>query len=226
MSSSQTGRKYPAQIVISPSAGDEFFSDRVIIAYRGAAYKVGESFTIAGTFLGGTSPKYDLIVSVATVNSYGGILALTTKGIGAISDKSFTITLDFVKISNYVRGASEWTTMNREVKIYNESRVGNNILGDSSREILQSNQFRMSFLFGQLKSGDGFCGVFGRNGPTTDSRTALNFVEPPRTPFPCKVLFEGGTNISANDGGCVITGTMGVADVEYDGGAANVDVCS
>jgi len=223
MSSSQTGRKYPAQIVISPSAGDEFFSDRVIIAYRGAAYKVGESFTIAGTFLGGTSPKYDLIVSVATVNSYGGILDLRTNGIGAISDKSFTITLDFVKISNYVREASEWTTMNREVKIYNESRVGNNILGDSSPEILQSNQFRMSFLFGQLKCGDGFCGVFGRNGPTTDSQTALNFVEPP--PVPCKFLLEGGTNTDP-DFCAVVTGTMGVADVEYDGGAPNVDVCS
>lgn len=223
MSSSQTSRKYPAQIVISPLAGREFSPATVIIAYRGAAYKVGESFTIAGTFLGGTSPKYDLIVSVATVNSYGGILALTTKGLGAISNKRFTITLDFVKISNYVREASEWTTMNREVKIYNESRVGNNILGDSRPEILQSNQFRTSFLFGQLKCGDGFCGVFGRNGPTTDSQTALNFVEPPTI---CKLLFEGGTNISANDGGCVITGTMGVADVEYDGGAANVDACS
>lgn len=131
----------------------------------GTRYVVGNNFRIDGTYFGGTSPANDIIVSVTGVNSYGAITNFTVNGTMASNPSYKSFILDFVDSANYVREASEWTTTNRELKIYNEKRSGSTIQGQGKVEIAQGNQFRVSYLFGQLKSGAGFGGEFNTNGP-------------------------------------------------------------
>ena len=131
----------------------------------GTRYVVGNNFRIDGTYFGGTSPANDIIVSVTGVNSYGAITNFTVNGTMPSNPSYKSFILDFVDSANYVRDASEMTTTNRELKIYNEKRSGSTIQGQGKVEIAQGNQFRVSYLFGQLKSGAGFGGEFNTNGP-------------------------------------------------------------
>ena len=130
----------------------------------GTRYVVGNNFRINGTYFGGTSPANDITISVTGVNSYGAITSFTVDGTMPIFPIYKPVILDFVDSANYVRDASEWTLTNREVNIYNENRSGTTILGRKDPEIVQGNQFRTSYLFGQLKSGAGFGGGFNTNG--------------------------------------------------------------
>jgi hypothetical protein len=131
----------------------------------GTRYVVGNNFRINGTYFGGTSPANDITISVTGVNSYGAITSFTVDGTMPSNPSYKSFILDFVDSANYVRDASEWTLTNREVNIYNENRSGTTILGRKDPEIVQGNQFRTSYLFGQLKSGAGFGGGFNTNGP-------------------------------------------------------------
>jgi hypothetical protein len=92
---------------------------------------------------------------------------------------------------SFERDASDRTRMIRERLIYNEKRAGTNItagtpgliigrpqknpagvnhLNAGNAELLwqqQGNNFRLAYLFGKLKCGDGFGGVFNLNGPNS-----------------------------------------------------------
>ena len=46
----------------------------------GVGYSVGETITIAGTFLGGDSPAHDCIITVGTISASGGITSITATG--------------------------------------------------------------------------------------------------------------------------------------------------
>jgi hypothetical protein len=140
----------------------------------GTRYVVGNNFRIDGTYFGGTSPANDIIISVTAVNSYGAIRSFTVNGTMPIFPIYKPVILDFVDSANYVRDASELTTTNREVKIYNEKRSGSTIQGQGKVEISQGNQFRTSYLFGQLKSGAGFGGVFNTNGMSYKPESSFN----------------------------------------------------
>ena len=130
---------------------------------------------VRGILLGGASPTNDMTISVSTVNSYGGITAVTFSGTSAAS-VTFTITMDMAFSSNIERDASDRTRAIRERLIYNEKRGGTNIqsgktgLGRGNAEPLwqqQGNNFRLAYLFGKLKCGGAFGGVFNLNGPNS-----------------------------------------------------------
>ena len=140
----------------------------------GTRYVVGNNFRIDGTYFGGTSPANDITVSVTAVNSYGAITNFTVDGTMPIFPIYKPVILDFVDSANYIRDASELTTTNREVSIYNEKRSGSTIQGQGKVEISQGNQFRTSYLFGQLKSGAGFGGVFNTNGISYKPESSFN----------------------------------------------------
>jgi len=139
------------------------------VIFGGTRYSVGNSFRIDGTYFRGTSPANDITISVTSVNSYGAITGFTTTGTMPASPIYKPIILDFVDSANYVREASEWTSSTREVKVYNEKRADSTINGDGKVEVQQGNQFRLSYLFGKLKTGAAFGGVFNLNGPRSRS---------------------------------------------------------
>lgn len=200
MSSSQTNNYCPATITVvigTASAAYSAGTTTISAATRGYGFKIGNSFTIQGTFLGGASPANDLTISVATVNSYGGILTLAPAiGTGsATSVGSYTLTLDFNNIYRFDRDSSDITRTIRERLIYNEKRAGTKIIpGGASpitgrpgvtpagvnhlpagnAEILwqqQGNNFRLAYLFGKMKCGAGFGGAFNLNGPNSFTLT-------------------------------------------------------
>ena len=183
MSSSQSATNDPATItVVIATASAAYSAGTISIQSRGAGYKIGNSFIIQGTFLGGASPANDMTISVATVNSYGGILTLAAAvGTGGASSVgTYTITLDFANTYRLERDAGDVTRSLRERLIYNEKRAGTNIvpntpgMGRGNTETLwtlQGNNFRLAYLFGKLKCGAGFGGAFNLNGPNSFTLT-------------------------------------------------------
>lgn len=140
-----------------------------IMTSGGTRYVVGNNFRIDGSFFGGKAPANDIIISVTGVNSYGAVTSFIVDGTMPASPIYKPIILDFVDYANYVREASEWTSSTREVKVYNEKRADSNINGDGKVEVQQGNQFRLSYLFGNLKTGAAFGGAFNLNGPRSRS---------------------------------------------------------
>jgi len=180
MSSSQTATNDPATITVVIGTASALYSAGttiISIASRGVGYRIGNSFTVRGTFLGGASPANDLTISVATVNSYGGILTLATAvGTGGASSVgTYTTTLDFANTYRFERDAGDITRSLRERLIYNEKRAGTNIsssvgMARGNAEPMwqqQGNNFRLAYLFGKLKCGAGFGGAFNLNGPNS-----------------------------------------------------------
>ena len=181
MSSSQTNNYCPATITVVVASANTAYSagtTTITVQTRGYGHKIGNSFTIQGTFLGGASPANDLTLSVLTVNSYGGILTLATAvgTSGPSSVGSYRLTLDFNNTYRLARDSSDITRSLRERLIYNEKRPGTNIIGGTvgvaagNAEPLwqqQGNAFRLAYLFGKLKCGAGFGGAFNLNGPNS-----------------------------------------------------------
>ena len=181
MSSSQTATNDPATITVVIGTASALYSagtTTISIASRGVGYRIGNSFRVQGTFLGGASPANDLTISVATVNSYGGILTLAPAvGTGGASSVgTYTTTLDFANTYRFERDAGDITRSLRERLIYNEKRAGTNIISSSvgmargNAEPMwqqQGNNFRLAYLFGKLKCGAGFGGAFNLNGPNS-----------------------------------------------------------
>ena len=179
--SSQSATNDPATITVvigTASAAYSAATTIISIPSRGVGYRIGNSFRVQGTFLGGASPANDMTISVATVNSYGGILTLAAAvGTGGASSVgTYTITLDFANTYRLERDAGDITRSLRERLIYNEKRPGTNIvpntpgMGRGNTETLwnlQGNAFRLSYLFGKLKCGAGFGGAFNLNGPNS-----------------------------------------------------------
>lgn len=157
MSSTQGARKFPANL--------SFTNRGWTLTSGGTRYSVGNNFRIDGSYFGGTSPANDITISVTKVNSYGAITEFTVNGDMPYYPTYKTVTLDFADSANYVREASELTTATREVKVFNENRSGTTITGQKRAEVRQGNQYRLSYLFGMLKSGGGFGGPFNLNGP-------------------------------------------------------------
>jgi hypothetical protein len=194
MSSSQTNNYCPAVItVVVASANSAYSAGTITVQTRGYGHKIGNSFTIQGTFLGGASPANDLTVSVLTLNSYGGIATLATAigTSGPSSVGSYRLTLDFNNTYRFERDSSDFTRSLRERLIYNEKRPGTTIIPGGASPITgrpqvtpagvnhlpagnaellwqqQGNNFRLAYLFGKLKCGAGFGGAFNLNGPNS-----------------------------------------------------------
>lgn len=173
MSSSQTNNYCPAVItVVIGTAGAAYSAGTttIAIAARGYGYKIANSFSIQGTFLGGASPANDLTLSVLTLSAYGGIatLAAAVGTSGPSSVGSYRLTLDFNNTYRLERDSSDITRSLRERLIYNEKRPGTNITGNSepvSKQ--QGTAFRLAYLFGKMKCGAGFGGAFNLNGPNS-----------------------------------------------------------
>jgi len=190
MSSSQTINNDPAVLAITSTNGA--YAGAVTYTSRGYGYKIGNSFTIQGTFLGGLTPANDLTISVASTSAYGGIQTITQSGTG-VNTNTYTVTLDLNNNYRFERDASDITRALRERIIYNEKRAGTNIvpggaspvtgrpgvtpagvnhLPAGNAEVLwqqQGNNFRLAYLFGKLKCGAGFGGAFNLNGPNSFS---------------------------------------------------------
>lgn len=64
------------------------------VASAGAGYVAGDTITIAGTALGGTSPTNDLILTVATVGALGKIATFGSVGTGRIGDGVVDVVVD------------------------------------------------------------------------------------------------------------------------------------
>jgi len=60
----------------------------------GAGYAAGDTITIAGTALGGTSPTNDLILTVATVGALGKIATFGSVGTGRVGDGVVDVVVD------------------------------------------------------------------------------------------------------------------------------------
>lgn len=64
------------------------------VASAGAGYVAGDTITIAGTALGGTSPTNDLILTVATVGALGKIATFGSVGTGRTGDGVVDVVVD------------------------------------------------------------------------------------------------------------------------------------
>ena len=64
------------------------------VASAGAGYVAGDTITIAGTALGGTSPTNDLILTVATVGALGKIATFGSVGTGRAGDGVVDVVVD------------------------------------------------------------------------------------------------------------------------------------
>jgi hypothetical protein len=130
--------------------------------------------------------------SASGVGSTTGIATVTVSGTSpATTVTNYAVTLNLNFNPSFERDASDRTRMIRERLIYNEKRAGTNItagipgliigrpqknpagvnhLNAGNAELLwqqQGNNFRLAYLFGKLKCGDGFGGVFNLNGPNS-----------------------------------------------------------
>jgi len=131
--------------------------------------------------------------SASGVGSTTGIATVTVSGTSpATTVTNYAVTLNLNFNPSFERDASDRTRAIRERLIYNEKRAGTTIsFGGASlvpgghagttpagvnhipagnAELLwqqQGNNFRLAYLFGKLKCGDGFGGVFNLNGPNS-----------------------------------------------------------
>ena len=64
------------------------------VASAGAGYVAGDTITISGTALGGTSPANDLILTVATVGALGKIATFGSIGTGRVGDGVVDVVVD------------------------------------------------------------------------------------------------------------------------------------
>jgi len=137
-----------------------------------------------------------LTTGYASPGSSSGILTLSILGTSAAASAiTFQTTLEYDFGPSFERDAADRTRAIRERLIYTEKRAnspitankggslvpgghpqttpaGVNHLPAGNAELLwqqQGNQFRLSYLFGKLKCGGAFGGVFNLNGPNSFS---------------------------------------------------------
>lgn len=65
-----------------------------LAASAGTGYVAGDTITIPGTSLGGTSPANDLILTVATVGAAGKIATFGSVGVGRVGDGTTDVLVD------------------------------------------------------------------------------------------------------------------------------------
>jgi len=173
--------------------GPIYSAAAVANAYGGSGYSVGDSFVFSGTMFGGTNPINNLTVTVTGVEK-GAYSTLSLSGTAPNVSTTTTVLLEQSGNKVGYRDASDITRALKERIIYNEKRTGSpinsgkggslvpgrpgvnpgakNNIPAGNAEVLwipQGNQYRLSYLFGKLKCGDGSAGAFNLNGPLSSS---------------------------------------------------------
>ena len=154
----------------------------------------GHHFSVGPTTPTGlaASPANDAVITVT--NNSGVLSSPTITGTGPSVAGSARISLEYNAANYIMRDASDITRALKERIIYNEKRTGSpinsgkggsrvfgwpgvspgakNHIPAGNAEMLwipQGNQYRLSYLFGKLKCGDGSAGAFNLNGPLSSS---------------------------------------------------------
>jgi hypothetical protein len=178
--SSQSGSFDAAQIIITNTGA----TYTATVSYAGTGYTTGDTFIIRGTLLDGASPLNDLtltVITVATVNGLPNAVSAVSVSGDATGTVLRSLALEYSDRKTS-RDSSDITRILKERIIYNEYRNGTNIANSvksdrrggivfsnpgaaNQRELLQSNQFRMSYLKGRMNCGACAGGYFNANGP-------------------------------------------------------------
>jgi hypothetical protein len=187
MSSQTTGGFQPAVFSVSVATATSY-AGTVAIVFGGNGYVQGDVVVIPGTFFKssrytGTSPANDLTVTLTTVAN-GVITEITSAGTSPTTSSgnvTGTFDLEFLNGRNkptLLRDSSDYTRQLKERLVYNEfqnqvnnakqdRRGGISSAGPGSAgtlDLQQSNQFRMSYLFGKRNCGNCAGGWFNTNG--------------------------------------------------------------
>jgi hypothetical protein len=178
-----TGSFHPAVFSVNVDTGTSYAS-KVAIVFGGNGYVQGDVIVVPGTYFKvgsttGTSPTNDLTITLSTVTN-GVITAITASGT-AITGTIATFDVEFLNRRNrptVLRDSSDYTRQLKERLIYNEFQTQ---VGQSKRDRRgaissagpgaagtlwdqQSNQFRLSYLFGKRNCGNCAGGWFNTNG--------------------------------------------------------------
>lgn len=163
--SSQPTAFTPALLNVSWTAG--VYS--VSILNAGFGYISGDSFIMKGTLFGGSSPQNDLTL-IPTVSQTGVIvtLAIASGSTAPAGTGSIRIAYENVR-DKAMRDASDITRRIKERIIHVESQRSSPINSYKYPEIIQSNQYRLSYIYGKLKCGACISGAFNLNGAVQGS---------------------------------------------------------
>lgn len=160
--SSQSFAFDPATLTISWTGG----SYSVSVLYGGFGYVTGDSFRFRGTLFGGSSPLNDITISPTTISSLGVIQTVSIVTPATPPAGTGAITVSYGNIRNkMMRDASDITTRIKERIIQLESQANSPINSYVYPEIIQSNQYRLSYIYGKIKCGACSSGAFNLSGP-------------------------------------------------------------
>lgn len=114
-----------------------------LTASAGTGYAAGDTITIAGTSLGGTSPANDLILTIATVGAAGKIATFGSVGTGRTGDGVTDILIDVtgtdgIDTYNFGGASTDFTVTKGEDDIAVASTVATNVqftLADHERVV-------------------------------------------------------------------------------------------
>jgi hypothetical protein len=177
------GGFHPAVFSVSATTGQLYSAATVTIVFGGNGYVQGDVIVVPGTyFRSGTSPANDLTLTLSTVTN-GVITGVTASGTAPTVTGGISATFDaeFLNRRNrptVLRDSSDYTRQLKERLIYNEfqtqvnnakldRRGGVSSAGPGAAGTLwdqQSNQFRLSYLFGKRSCGNCSGGWFNTNG--------------------------------------------------------------
>ena len=137
----------------------------VIIAFNGFGYSPGDVFLLKGTLFGGVSPQNDLVLT-PTVSQTGVVVTIAIQPGSVAPAGTGTISLSYDNSGDKaMRDASDITRRIKERLIYLERQTGSPITSEYDPNIMQSNQYRLSYSYGKLKCGACPSGPFNQNGP-------------------------------------------------------------
>jgi hypothetical protein len=182
MSSQTTGGFHPAVFSVNVDSGTSY-ANKIAVVFGGSGYVHNDVVVIPGTFFKvgstlGTSPTNDLTIVLTVTN---GVVTAGTASGTAITNTVATFDLEFLNGRNkptLLRDSSDYTRQLKERLVYNEfqnqvnnakqdRRGGISSAGPGSAgtlDLQQSNQFRMSYLFGKRNCGNCAGGWFNTNG--------------------------------------------------------------
>lgn len=163
--SSQCTAFMPALITVSWTAG----TYSTLLVSAGFGYSPGDVFTMKGTLFGGLSPQNDLTL-IPTVSQTGVIvtLAIAPGATAPAGSGSITVSYELVRDKN-TRDASDITRRIKERIIHVESQTSSPINSYKYPEMIQSNQYRLSYIYGKLNCGACVAGAFNLNGAVQGS---------------------------------------------------------
>lgn len=178
-----TGSFHPAVFSVSAASAQPYSAATVTIVFGGNGYVQGDVIVVPGTyFRSGTSPVNDLTLTLSTVTNgvisgvtASGTAPTVTGGISATFDAEFTNRRNRPTV---LRDSSDYTRQLKQRLIFNEfqNQVNNakvdrrgaiSSAGPGAAGTLwtqQSNEFRLSYLFGKRSCGNCAGGWFNTNG--------------------------------------------------------------